>query len=42
MDILSLSFLLLALVVYDEIFNGQLKISQKLLQWFEQKFSRDR
>jgi hypothetical protein len=39
MDILSLSFLLIVLAVYDEIFNGQLKISKKLLDWFDRNGS---
>lgn len=41
MDILSLSFLLIALTVYDEIFNGHLKLSQKLLNWLEKRASRN-
>lgn len=39
MDILSLSFLLIALTVYDEIFNGHLKLSQKLLDWLDKDSS---
>ena len=40
MDILSLSFLIIALAVYDEIFNGQMKVSQKLLAWFNKNFDK--
>lgn len=39
MDILSLSLLLIALAIYDEIINGQMKASQKLLDWLDRKAS---
>lgn len=39
MELVSLSLLLITLTIYDEIFNGQMKISQKLLKWFENKAS---
>jgi hypothetical protein len=39
MELLSLSLLLITLTIYDEIFNGQMKISQKLLNWFENRDS---
>lgn len=39
MDILSLAFLLIALAIYDEILNGQMKISQKSLGWLDRKTS---
>jgi hypothetical protein len=39
MDILSLSLLLIALAVFDEVLNGQLKVSRRLLNWFDKKRS---
>jgi len=39
MEILFLSFLLITLAVYDEIFNGHLKLSQKLLDWLDKDSS---
>lgn len=35
MDILSLSLLIVAITIYDEVVNGQLDIASKLMQWFE-------
>lgn len=35
MEIVSLSILLTAIVLFEEIFNGQLGMAQKLLDWFE-------
>ena len=37
MEIVSLSLLIVAITVYDEIINGQMKIPSKLIEWFEQK-----
>ena len=36
MEILSLSLLVVAITIYDEIINGQMKIPSKLMKWFEQ------
>ena len=37
MEILSLSLLIVAITIYDEVVNGQMNIASKLMQWFEQK-----
>lgn len=36
MDILSLSLLIVAITIYDEVINGQMNIASKLMQWFEE------
>lgn len=36
MDVLSLSILLSAILLADEILNQQLKVSKRLLQWLDQ------
>ena len=38
MEILSLSLLIVAITIYDEIINGQMNIASKMMEWFEQKF----
>ena len=40
MDIISLSLLLGLIVVSDQILNGQLKMSQRLLDWIDQRTER--
>ncbi|MGC9526288.1 MAG: hypothetical protein ACP5D7_12195 [Limnospira sp.] len=35
MDILSLGFLLGALLISDEILNGKLQVSRRLLEWMD-------
>ena len=39
MDIVALSILLVAIMISDEVLNGQVKVSQRLLKWFEKKSS---
>ena len=36
MDIITISILSIAIVVSEEILNGQLGVARKLLDWFEQ------
>ena len=36
MDIITISILFATIVVSEEIFNGQLGVARKLLDWFEQ------
>lgn len=38
MDILSLSLLVVAITVYDEVINGQMDIASKLMQWLKKDF----
>ncbi len=35
MDILSLSLLIVAITIYDEVVNGQINLASKLMEWFE-------
>lgn len=35
MDILSLSLLIVAITIYDEVVNGQTNLVSKLMKWFE-------
>ncbi|MGK7949729.1 MAG: hypothetical protein AB4368_13295 [Xenococcaceae cyanobacterium] len=35
MDILSLSLLIVAITIYDEVVNGQINLASKLMKWFE-------
>ncbi|MDJ0723553.1 MAG: hypothetical protein QNJ38_00405 [Prochloraceae cyanobacterium] len=37
MDILTISILLAAIAVYEELLNGKYKLSAKLLDWLEKK-----
>lgn len=37
MEILSLSLLIVAITIYDEVINGQVNIASKLMGWLEQK-----
>ncbi|MGF1490284.1 MAG: hypothetical protein ACFBSE_24600 [Prochloraceae cyanobacterium] len=37
MDILTLSLLLVAIGLYEQLLNGKYKISARLLDWLEKK-----